>query len=227
MGELIAAAAFLLATHFGISSTALRPTLIARIGEKPYLALYSVIALAAIFWLVRAYNHAPYIELWGHAPWTGWLALLAMLPASILAAAGLSAPNPSALGQDRVLEGKDPARGVFRITRHPFMWAVGLWGIVHVLANGDLASLVFFGALAALALVGTLLIDAKKARQMGERWERFAGQSSNLPFLALAQGRQRLTLIEIGWIRIAAGVVLFAVLWGVHPWLFGAAPLRW
>lgn len=226
MGELIVAAAFLLATHFGISSTALRPALSTRIGEKPYLALHSVIALAAILWLVRAYNHAPYIELWGHAPWTGWLALIGMLPASLLAVAGLSAPNPSAPGQDKLLESKDPARGVFRITRHPLMWAVGLWGIVHVPANGDLASLVLFGALAALALVGTRLIDAKKATQTGERWARFAGQSSNLPFLAIAQGRQRLTLIEIGWIRIAAGVVLFAVLWGVHPWLFGAAPVR-
>jgi len=225
MGELIAAAAFLLASHFGISSTGLRPALIARLGERPYLVLYSAIALIAIVWLARAYIHAPYIELWGYASWTGWLARLGMLLASILLVAGISAPNPTALGQDRALEGKAPARGIFRVTRHPVMWAVGLWGIVHILANGDLASLVFFGALTALALVGTLLIDARKARLLPERWRSFAARTSNLPFHAIAQGRQRLTLIEIGWIRIAFGVALFAVLWGIHPWLFGIPPV--
>ncbi|MBW3591738.1 MAG: NnrU family protein, partial [Actinobacteria bacterium] len=56
-------------------------------------------------------------------------ALLGMLLASILAVTGLSAPSPTSVGQERVLEGRDPARGVFRITRHPFMWAVGIWGI--------------------------------------------------------------------------------------------------
>lgn len=224
MSELILAAAFLLASHFGLSSTRLRPALTARIGERPYLALYSVIALVAIVWLALAYSRAPYIELWGYAPWTGWLALIGMLLASILAVAGLSAPNPTALGQERVLESRKPARGVFRITRHPFMWAVGIWGIVHILANGDLASLVMFGAFTALALVGTLVMDAKKAKQLGERWRRFAERTSNVPFRAIAQGRQRLTLIEIGWIRIAFGVALFAVLLSIHPWLFGISP---
>jgi hypothetical protein len=38
MLELVMAAAFLLASHYGISSTPLRAWLVRRIGERPYLA---------------------------------------------------------------------------------------------------------------------------------------------------------------------------------------------
>ena len=54
MIELLAAAALLLASHYGISSTPLRAWLVARIGERPYLALYSLVALGALVWLISA-----------------------------------------------------------------------------------------------------------------------------------------------------------------------------
>lgn len=222
MGELIVAAAFLWASHFGISSSRLRPALVGRIGETPYLVLYSLIALVAIFWLARAYDGAPYVELW-YLGWAPWVAAVGMLLASILAVAGVTSASPTALGQASALEGSEPAHGIVRVTRHPFFWAVGLWAIVHILANGDLASLVMFGAFGALGLVGTVLQDAKKAARFGERWRTFAEHSSNLPFLAIAQGRQRLAVGEIGWMRLLGGVVLYAVLQFLHPWLFGVA----
>ena len=65
--------------------------------------------------------------------------------------------------------------GLLRITRHPFQWSVVLWAIGHIVANGDVASLLFFGSLGALSLWGSFLIDAKKARTMGADWTAFAG----------------------------------------------------
>ena len=225
MGELIAAAAFLLVTHFGVSSTGLRGALVGRMGEKPYLGLYSLLALAAIAWLVVAYGRAPYVELWPPAAWTRWVAFLVMPVAALLVVAGLSGPNPTAVGQESALGAEDPARGAVRITRHPFLWGVGLWALSHVVANGDFASLVFFGAFAALALVGTALIDAKRARREGERWERFGRLTSNLPFAAILSGRQRLVWGEIGLGRTAGALALWIVLLAVHPYLFGVSPL--
>jgi uncharacterized membrane protein/predicted GNAT family N-acyltransferase len=226
MIDLVLAAAFLLVSHYGISSTPLRAALVQRIGEKPYLALYSLIALAAIVWLSRAYVHAPYIQLW---PTTlpGTLVPVVVLPfALILLVAGVSGPNPTSVGQGgRSMDDAGAVRSVLRVTRHPVMWAIALWALSHIPANGDLASLVFFGALAALALIGTLLLDAKYAARRGAAWRTFSQATSNLPSAAMLAGRQRFAPDEIGWTRIALALVLYAVLLGLHPWLFGVSAL--
>ena len=72
MTELIVAALFLLVSHFGISSTPLRPWLVARLGERVYLAVYSLVALAAIVWLVRAWAQAPTSSSGRSAPRPRW-----------------------------------------------------------------------------------------------------------------------------------------------------------
>ncbi len=226
MTQLIVAALFLLVSHFGISSTALRPWLVARLGERPYLGLYSLIALAAIVWLIRAWARAPYIELWPITAGTALVPLIVMPFAAVLAVAGLSTPNPTAVGAPaEALQGAQTVHGIFRVTRHPFQWSVVLWAAAHVVANGDLAGLILFGALGALALIGTWLIDRKYAAKRGVEWQGFAAASSNLPFAAIRAGRQQFVLAEIGWWRLALGLLLYLVLLGLHPWLFGAAPL--
>jgi uncharacterized membrane protein len=220
MVELALAVAFLLATHFGLASKQVRPALVGRIGEGPYRGLYSLIAVAAFVLLAMAYNRAPYVELW-HLAWGRHVTAVVMILASILAVAGLTERNPTSVGQEKALAHPEPARGIQRVTRHPVMWAVGLWAIGHILANGDLASLLLFGGVGALALVGTVLIDAKLARRFGDEWQAFAVRTSSVPFLAITRGHQRLALGETGWARIAGGLVLYLALVLVHPWLFG------
>ena len=224
MTQLIAAALFLLASHFGISSTPLRPWLVARLGERAYLGLYSLIALGATLWVIRAYARAPYVELWPVTAATALVPLIVMPFAFVLAIAGLSTRNPTAVGAPADALGRDAVRGIFRVTRHPFQWSVVLWAAAHVIANGDLAGIVLFGAFAALAGIGTVLIDRKYAARRGADWQAFAGTSSNLPLAAIAAGRQRFVFAEIGWWRIALGLALYLVLLALHPWLFGAAP---
>jgi uncharacterized membrane protein len=225
MIELVLAAVFLLLSHYGISSTPLRAALVQRIGERPYLAVYSLIALAAILWLSAAYAHAPHVQLWS-ARLPGTLVPLVVLPlALILLVAGVSGPNPTSVGQGGALDDPSAVRGVLRITRHPVMWAIALWALSHVFPNGDLASLVFFGAFAMLALIGTRLLDAKYAARGGAKWQTFAQGTSNFPFAAMLAGRQRIVPSEIGWMRIALALVLYVVPLGLHPWLFGASAL--
>ncbi|HSA82173.1 MAG TPA: NnrU family protein, partial [Geminicoccaceae bacterium] len=142
MTELTAAVAFLLATHYGISSTPLRAWLVARLGERAYLGIYSVIALGAIAWVISAYRRAPYVELWPTPGWLAWIPLFVMPLALVLAVSGLSTLNPTAVGVPDTLNRPEPARGIFRVTRHPFLWSVGLWAAAHIVVNGDLAGLV-------------------------------------------------------------------------------------
>ncbi len=76
-----------------------------------------------------------------------------------------------------------------------------------------------------LALGGTVLIDRKKRTTGGGDWRAFAGATSNVPFAAIAAGRTRVSLQEIGYGRLAAGLVLYLVLLLGHEAVIGVAPL--
>ncbi len=66
VSQLIATFLFI-AIHLGVSGTALRGRIIASIGEKPYLALFSLASLGLLIWLSNAYAGADYVELWPHS----------------------------------------------------------------------------------------------------------------------------------------------------------------
>ena len=97
--------------------------------------------------------------------------------------------------------------------------------VAVIAATGDVASMLLFGSVGSLGLLGASLLDAKKARQYGTRWQRFAAQTSSLPFLAIAQGRQRLALGETGLWRVLLALALFAIFLAAHRKLFGVSPL--
>jgi uncharacterized membrane protein len=208
-------------SHVLLSSTGLRGSLRDELGERGFLAVYSLVAVVTFAWFLVAYAHAPTIVLW---PRQGWMALVpvAVMPvATILLIAGYTTPNPTAVGMERWSRANDPAPGILRVTRHPVMWAIALWAISHMVANGDLRSLLFFGAFAALSLGGTVLIDRKKQLALGSNWSRLAEVTSNLPFAALLTGRTGLRWRDIGFLRVAAGLLLYAVLYRGHAIITG------
>jgi uncharacterized membrane protein len=214
----LAAAAFL-ATHL-VSGTTLRPRLIGALGEWPYRGAYSLVAFLTLGAMIWAYHKAPASPIW---PGLRLLPILVMPFAFVLVACGYYR-NPTAVGAEKLLKSEEPARGIVRITRHPVMYAIMLWALAHVFARGDTASLLFFGGLFLVALFGTLSMDGRKARDLGDDWQRFAAVTSHVPFMAIAQGRNRLVWREIGWARPLGGLVAFAVFFAIHPWLFGARP---
>src|SRR5215469_5954376 len=65
MPDLIAACAYFLLIHYGVSGTRLRDRLTGRLGEKPYRGLFSLASLVGIAWMVYAYRRAPLIPTWG------------------------------------------------------------------------------------------------------------------------------------------------------------------
>jgi uncharacterized membrane protein len=217
----LAAVAFL-ASHTA-SSTPFRGVLVKSLGERGFLGAYTLASFATLGWMIYAFVHAPFMPLWQTTALKHWP--LVIMPFSlILLACGLVTRNPTAVLQERALQTAEPARGILRVTRHPLMWSIGLWAVVHLLARGDAASLIFFGAFALLALGGTRLIDMRKAKTLGENWKRFAEATSILPFLAIIQGRNHFKFAEIGWSKIALGLVLYCAVFWLHPHLFGVRP---
>jgi uncharacterized membrane protein len=217
---LIAATVLFLGIHV-VPSTALRAWAIRVIGRGAYRGLFSLVSLAALGWMSWEYFRSPFEGLWPGLR----LVPIALTPiAFVLLACGVLGRNPALLGQSGLLKSEDPARGIIRITRHPIMWAIVLWAGAHLLAIGSLQAAVYFGGLALLAAAGTTLQDARNAATLGEDWGRFAGRTSNVPFVAVLQGRNRIAWREIGGWRPAAGLAAFAALLWFHPWLFGVRP---
>lgn len=221
--ELLIAAVVFVGSHFGISSTGLRDRLVQRLGERAYLGLYSGVAFILFAWLIWAYVNIG-------DPWTFWIRppLLVVLPivvmplALLLFVGGYTQRNPTAVMQGKSLPTDRPAPGVLAITRHPLMWGVGLWAIVHLVISDDVASIIFFAAFAILALHGTRMLDAKKQRNWApEDWQRFAAATSNIPFAALLTSRNEFRFAEIGWWRILLVGVLDIALMVLHPSVLG------
>jgi len=207
--------------HFLLSSSSIRPRLVGLLGETGFRAAYAVAALATLVWSVTAYRSAPEVELWPADVGLAHVPFLLMPFACILAVAGLTTPSVTTVGGEAVARLPRPVSGIATITRHPFLWAVGLWAIGHMAANGDVASIVFFGGMAVLAFGGMAHIDQRRRKALGADWGPVAMVTSVLPFAAAIQGRTRIDWRGIGWARVAGGLALAVVLPFLHPWIAG------
>jgi uncharacterized membrane protein len=210
--------------HFVLSSRAVRDPLVKIIGEDPFRGLYSLAMVGALVWLIMAHGAAPYIIVWLPGPMTGWVPNILMPVACILIVAGLSTRSPTSVGGESMLTEPTTFQGILTITRHPFLWGTGLWALGHLAVRGDASSMILFGAVAVLSFVGMPLLDAKMRRKTGSAWGPVAMTTSVIPFVAILQGRTRLDLAGIGWMRLGAGVLVWIVLYATHPYYAGVFP---
>ncbi|MBK9082772.1 MAG: NnrU family protein [Rhizobiales bacterium] len=212
-GEFALAFALFLLTHMIPARPGLRARLIAGLGRGVYVAAYSAMSVALLLWLIGAAARAPYVELWGFAPWRMWAPVVAMAPACLVAALAVGAPNPLSFGGAR--DGDyDPARpGVVGVTRHPILAALALWAGAHLVPNGDLAHVILFGAFLAMALVGMSVIDRRNRRVMGE-----AGWRALLP-------RAWPHPADLSATRLIAGACVYAALMSTHPLFAGVSAI--
>jgi uncharacterized membrane protein len=221
--SLILAAVFFIALHLGVAGTKLRDRATAALGERGYRGAFSIASLLGVIWLVFAYRAAPYIATWGMLEWWKPFAILLMLPAFALVVLGLTTPSPTTVGQEGRLA--EAPRGILRVTRHPFLTGVALWALVHLIGNGDYASLVLFAAFGFVAIAGTASIDAKRRRLSGAaHWEPFAAKTSIVPFAAILAGRNKLVLNEIGAWRWIVAIAAYALMLGGHAHMIGVSP---
>ncbi|RYH04553.1 hypothetical protein EU805_04130 [Salipiger sp. IMCC34102] len=86
---------------------------------------------------------------------------------------------------------------VTRWIRHPQLTGVRVWAVAHLLVNGDVPSFVLFGGLLIWALAEIALINRAEG----------------------ARGAYHAPPIKSEWIAIAATLVLYIVVAGIHAWL--------
>jgi uncharacterized membrane protein len=228
MTMLMVAAAVFLGIHLLIAGTRVRDGIVSVIGENAYLVLFSLLSIGVIVWLALSYNAAQSSEndpvLWSAGVAVRHMALPIVLLAFLIGIPGLMMANPTAVGMSGVATKSDTVRGILRVTRHPFLWGVVIWSAFHLSANGDEASVILFGSLLVLALLGTFSIDAKRRRNLGLEWSGFAAKTSNVPFAAIFAGRNRFDAREYFDWRFFVAIALFTIVLLFHARVIGVSP---
>lgn len=206
-------------SHFAMSHP-LRGAMVGALGQTGFQIAYSVISIAALYWVSVAFKAAPAGDLPGSGT-VGWIiATTLTLPAMVLFAGSLfgnpALPTPMAERQARA-----GAAGVFRVTRHPMMWGFGLWAASHIVLWWSWRTTITALSIGVLALVGAKLQDRKKERLMGDAWEQWESQTAFWPRWG--------ALFTAGWLPWALGLVFFALFSWLHMPIGGivAGVWRW
>jgi uncharacterized membrane protein len=187
---LIAGLALFLAPHVFTVFREQRESVIARIGENAYKILYSIVSaigLILIFYGYSQYRATGWIDVWDPPAWTRHVAVLLVWPAIICLVATYSP-------------------GKIKTTlKHPTLVGLKLWALAHLIANGDLGSMVLFGTLLAYAVFDR--ISLKHRTDPGAPPIPVGGVKNDV-------------------IAVVGGTVLYLLLgWLFHPYVIGVPAL--
>ena len=176
MYNLFASAVAFVLLHRAVSGSPVRQLLVGRIGELAYGRSFQIASLAGLVWLGVAYagaNQPAMVgQLWNVSPLVRHLQLIIQPLALLLIVSGSITRNPGTFRQEAVADQPDIVRGILRVTRHPFLWGVALFAAGHLLATPSPRNVVLFGTLLAVALTGTVSIDAKRRRALRYQMDR-------------------------------------------------------
>ena len=222
LSYVILALGVFLATHITLAENPARRMLVRVLGERPFVWAYGIAAILQLIWIGQAVEAAPVVRYWEPPAWTTAIPLMVMPLALLLLVCGFTQNNPTASLASGRLARREVA-GILAVTRHPVMWGLGLWALAHLAVVAEVAEALRYVAFAALALLFLPRIETKQRAKWGTAaWADFTARSSNVPFVAMIDGRARLRWREIGWTRIAATVLLYVTLivW-LHPAVIG------
>lgn len=178
--------ALFLGIHSVPSIPVVRERLIRHAGVQRYRGLFALVALAGLVLIVVGKSAAPMVALWSPPLWGFKASILVMPLAFVLQVAAYFPTN------------------LKRFTRHPMLWSVAVWASLHLLTNGDLASLILFGSFGAFAFFDMWSANRRGARHADER----------LPWWREA-------------VVVVVGLLLYTVFLYFHESLFGRPVLSY
>ena len=135
MPLLVAGLVLFMAIHQIPKAPRLRLALVERLGAKPYRGVFSAIVLLSLAAVVWGFSSSPFEEVYTPPAW-GAEASMILVPIALVLFAAANMPTH-----------------IRALVRHPMLLGLLLWAIVHLLANGDVRSVVLFGGFAVFAVV--------------------------------------------------------------------------
>jgi len=185
---MIAGLAVFLGTHLVTTQRDLRTAVIARFGASAYklgYSLLSAIGLLLIVYGFSAYRATGWINIWQPPVAMRHLALTLMLPATIIFVSAY-------------------LRGyIWRFMKHPMLVAIKLWAFSHLLANGDLGSIILFGSFLAWAVFDRITLKRRA--------------DDGAPLIPFGGVRNDILAVIVGL------VVYVALVFAFHPAVIGVA----
>jgi uncharacterized membrane protein len=223
MWTLALACAFFLLIHILVSGSNLKSQLVGALGLTAYHILFSLFSICGFAWMVSAFFSARSdvlnLYIWEAPLPLKIVAFVVNFVGFMVWIVGALSPSPTNLLSLKKMP-DTPVYGIIRVSRHPVLAGIGLMSAAHLVANGNLASWIFFGTLTALCLSGAHSIDRKREAMMGEAYARIKRRTSILPFAAILDGRTPFNASELGLVRIMLASSLFALLVVLHELLF-------
>ena len=180
-----------LGSHTFVTMRPARAVLAARLGVGPYKILLSIVSFVGLWligWGFAEYRAAGFVNIWMPPPWTRHIALLLVWPAIICVVAAYIPGD------------------IKRVLKHPVLVGVKLWALAHLIANGDLGSIVLFGSVLAWAVYDRITL--KRRSDAGAPPIPSGGRRND--FFAVAVGT----------------LVYFALGFWFHPWVIGVPVFR-
>jgi uncharacterized membrane protein len=171
-------------THLSPGVFGMRSPLVNMLGEGRYRAFYIASSVVGMVCIIVGKAQAPYIGLYYPPLWATPLVPVLLALAFIMLAALFIPSN------------------INRFTRHPMLWGIALWSTGHLLANGDLASVITFSGFGAYALISMWSLNRRGAQKLTTRY-------SPLRDLAV----------------VILGLSLYAAVIWLHPYLFGVSAI--
>jgi uncharacterized membrane protein len=146
MGLLVVGLVVFIAAHVFVTLRPQRAAVIARIGELPYKAIMGLVSLVGL--ILVGYGFAQYRAagatiIWDPPAWTRHVTVALMWPAAICAVASYSRGH------------------IWLRLKHPLLVAVKTWAVAHLISNGDLGSIVLFGAILAWAVYDRITLKRR------------------------------------------------------------------
>lgn len=194
MLTLIAGLALFIGAHLVPTMPNVRSGLEGRFGRVGYMIGFSLVSLLGLVVLVLGWRQLAQSganpQIWIPPVWTRHIALVLMLPALILLVAAYI-----------------PSR-IRTAVRHPMLTAVKIWSLSHLLARGDLASMLLFGSFLAYAVYDRISLKRRPpGSSLGPLGKRTGTLGSDIAVVAIG---------TLAWL---------ALLLGGHYLIFGVAPL--
>jgi uncharacterized membrane protein len=181
-----------LGVHTLTTQRDLRGSLIATLGDNGYkigYALLSLAGLALIVWGFAHYRAAGMTNVWHPPKFAKHITVALMLPAVILVVASY-------------IRGR-----IFSALKHPMLAGVKLWAAAHLLANGDLGSIILFGAFLAWAVFDR--VSLKRRTDAGAPPIPVGGLSNDL--IAVAVGLVAYLALAFAFHPVVIGVPVIGV----------------
>ncbi len=161
-----------------------------KLGKAAYMGAFSLVSAVGLGLVVWGYGLSRTDELnlvlWQSPEWTRHL-IMALMPIAMILLIATYAPYGY----------------IKKFVKHPMVTAIKLWAVLHLIYNGDLASILLFGGFLGFAVVSRI-----KAKRRG----------------AAAAYPKPSVVGDITSIVLGAGVYL-ALVFGLHQIVFGAPVL--